>query len=423
MKYPQRKLPNTSKILTKRNVSLLLALLLIPCYCYSKKRPIPLLLVSIDGFRYDYIEKYSPPTLRRIKDQGFQAKSLIPIYPSKTFPNHYSIITGLTAKNHGIISNSFLDRRRRNQVFKISDKNKVNDGFWYEGEPIWVTASKNGLKTASYFWVGSEALIKGVRPDYYKKYDFRDEGAKRVDQIINWLRLPSVKRPSFLTLYFSKVDSAGHRYGTNSPKLKSAIFDIDDSIGRLIRKLKKEKIICNILIVSDHGMRDVFPEGHVDLPKELLSDKNIKIVGKGTLSLIYVKDKSLIKKYFDLLKTSNKWYTYKQRDIPKTYSFIHKHRAPDILLEAKLGNYITLGTRKETSAHGTHGYNPEDKQMHGILLGIGPNIKNIKIGPIKNIDLFPFMGKLLNLKDLPKVDGTIDSLKSVYKDNLNNTGK
>ena len=301
--------------------------------------------------------------------------------------------------------------RRNNEVFKISDKNIVNDGSWYEGEPFWTTARKNRLKTASYFWVGSEALIKGESAYLLQKYNFKDESAKRVDAIIDWLKLPSDQRPSFLTLYFSKVDSAGHKYGTNSQKLKSAIFDVDDAIGRLIRKVKQDKIICNILIVSDHGMRDLHPAGYVNLPKKLVNDENVKIIGKGTLSFIYINDKPKINKYFKILNKSNKWHTYKKNNIPKIYSLNHKYRVPDILLEAKLGNYITLTPRKETAAHGTHGYNPDDQQMHGILLGIGPNIKNKKIGSIKNIDLFPFMGKLLKLKDLPKVDGKIGLLK------------
>jgi predicted AlkP superfamily pyrophosphatase or phosphodiesterase len=396
-------------------------LLLFPILNFAQE--IPLILISIDGFRYDYIEIYKPPHLLEIKKKGFSAKSLIPIYPSKTFPNHYSIITGLTAKNHGILSNSFKDKRRPKSIYKLSDRNSVKDGFWYLGEPFWATANKNGLKTASYFWVGSEAKINGYQPNYFFKYDHKTPDEKRVDQIIKWLKFPKKDRPSFLTLYFSKVDSAGHKFGPSSIKVKGAVHDVDDNIGRLIIGLKREKIEANILIVSDHGMREIGSESYTQIPSEIIKNKNIKIVGKGSLSLLYINKEKEINKTYKVLKSSNDWTAYKKNEIPPQFNFVHKHRAPEILIEAKPGKYLTLKPKKEPKKRGTHGYRPSDEKMHGIFLGLGPNIKNIKLGPVNNIDIFPFMAKLLNLKKLPKIDGKIGDLIQIYKENLNRTGK
>ncbi len=420
-----RKLQNTSRILIrKRNNFFLLLILLFydSAKCNPTKKPNPLILISIDGFRYDYIKLYKPPTLMRLKKNGLNAESLVPIYPSKTFPNHFSIITGLRADKHGIISNSFIIKNKPEVIFKINNKNIVNRGYWYLGEPLWNTVMKNGLKTASYYWVGSESIIKGMRPNYYKSYNNRTPGEQRVDQIIQWLTLPEEDRPSFITLYFSKVDSRGHKFGPVSKKVKDAVFDIDDHIDRLIRKLNKNNINANILIVSDHGMREIDNDGFVSLPKSIRENQNIKIVGGGSLSLLYINDIKTLKKANTTLKKNQNWDTFLYSEIPKRYYLKNKDRVPDILLVSKPGKYILKKGQKHRGK-GTHGYDPKDKLMHGILLGIGPNIRNVSIKSIENIHLFPFMAKLLNLPNVPKVDGKLSYLNEAYKESLNKIGR
>ena len=199
-------------------------------------------LVSIDGLRHDYIQQFRPPTLHQFSKNSLKADSLIPIFPTKTFPNHYSIVTGLYAENHGLIANSFYDPENK-KTYKIYDRKEVESGHWYQGEPLWVTARKQQMVTASYFWVGSEAPIKGLHPNHYFKYNGKTPGEERVDQIVKWLELPLDKRPHFLTLYFSKVDSAGHRFGPDSLKLKEALFQVDDYINRLLIKIKSLNLL------------------------------------------------------------------------------------------------------------------------------------------------------------------------------------
>ena len=411
------------KTLTIKSKIIIAAFLFASTSTFSKQTP--LILISIDGYRYDYNTIYSPPTLSKIEKSGLKTKSLVPIYPSKTFPNHYAIITGLNANKHGIISNSFKDSRKPNETFKINNRNKMTDGFWYEGEPFWNVVNKNGYKSASFFWVGSEAKINGSRPTYFKKYDSKVPGEQRVDQVISWLEKPETERPVFITLYFSQVDSSGHKHGPLSKQVKDAIYRVDDYINRLLTRLKIKNIKANILIVSDHGMREISQKSYIKIPDIILKDENIKIIGQGALALIYTKKKEVIKDVVKKLKKIKNLNIFSRNEIPKSYKINHKYRSPDILVETHSGYYLTKETKKLKPGQnrGTHGYSPMDNDMHGILLGIGPNIKKISLNSVKNVDIFPFMAKLLNLEKVPMTDGKLESLIAAYRENLTRTGK
>jgi len=366
------------------------------------------ILISVDGLRHDYIKKYSPPTLSYLKQNGLTSESLSPIFPSKTFPNHYSIITGMYAENHGLISNSFYDKEI-DRTYSLGNRKEVTDGIWYRGEPLWVTAKKNKMVSASFFWVGSEAEINGIRPDYYFNYDGKIPGESRVDQVIDWLKLPIKTRPHFITLYFSEVDSAGHKYGPNSLEVKTALFNIDDYIHRLLTKLAPLNLPVNIILVSDHGMTEISNNKKVILPAEILNDKNIKLVGKGALSLIYkldskIRDQDLMKKLRKIPNVN----IFTKTNTPKRFHYQNNNRIPDFTISPELGFYIT--TRDKSVSGGSHGYDPKNMDMHGVFLAFGPNIKPAKINTFENIHIYPFITKILNIKSSPFIDGKAEIL-------------
>ena len=240
------------------------------------------ILVSFDGFRYDYIERVDTPNFDYIEKGGVKAKSLKPIFPSFTFPNHYSIATGCYVDKHKIIGNEFNTSLGQ---YSYKNRDTVQDARWYGAEPIWVTAEKNGIITATYFWVGSEAKIGGYYPTYYKYYEFGIDPIVKVNQVIDWLKLPIKQRPKLIYLYFNEPDHAGHEYGTNSEEVNKQIKISDDVLGYLLESIKKLNIYdkINIVIVSDHGMVDVSDDKVINI-----DDFNISgiVHGKGPMMSI-----------------------------------------------------------------------------------------------------------------------------------------
>ena len=212
-------------------------------------------------FPLDYLDRYAPPNLLKLAGEGVRADGLIPQFPSKTFPNHYTIVTGLTLAHHGIVSNNMKAPDIPGE-FSMSNRDVQNDSRWWGGEPIWNTAEKQGLKSAAMFWPGSEVIIGGRRGTYWTPYQDDLPHLQRLTRILGWLKLPEAERPSFLTLYFSDVDTAGHRYGPDSEETRAAIAKVDESIGGLLAGIERAGLRdrVNYVIVSDHGMSALSPE-------------------------------------------------------------------------------------------------------------------------------------------------------------------
>ncbi|MGZ3723601.1 MAG: alkaline phosphatase family protein, partial [Bdellovibrionales bacterium] len=227
------------------------------------------ILVSLDGFRHDYAEKYKAKSLQDMAEQGTSAQSLIPVFPSKTFPNHYSIITGLYADEHGIVSNEFYDPTTKETYNAF--KGGAREAKWYAGEPLWITAEKNGFVSASYFWVASEAPIEGQYPNYWVEFSELVPDLDRVHQVVAWLKLPASERPHFITLYFSGVDHAGHKFGTDSAETAHAVQHLDEVIGELRRELATVNLPIDLIVVSDHGMDNLSSDKIVGLDSVDLS--------------------------------------------------------------------------------------------------------------------------------------------------------
>lgn len=371
-------------------------------------------LVSIDGFRYDYVEKYDLPNLKRIAQEGVAAEGVLPVFPSKTFPNHYSIVTGLYPSNHGLVSNTFYDPDKE-ATYRISDREKVADGSWYGGTPLWVLAEQQGMKAASYFWVGSEAAIQGTRPSYYFPYDGRVPHANRVNQVINWLKLSKEKRPHFITLYFSVIDSRGHAFGPDSKEVEEALKDMDETIADLDARIEALDMPVNLIITSDHGMTRINQQNPIRLDNLVDLSKFI-YASAGTFYMLYSDNQADIDEaYQQLIAEADHYDVYKKEDIPEYLKFSGNKRIGDLLVMASPPYVITHGPELPASP-GTHGYDAQLlKDMHTIFYAKGSAFKaGMSIPTFENIHIYPMIAHILGLK-YEGIDGRFEVLQPILE--------
>jgi predicted AlkP superfamily pyrophosphatase or phosphodiesterase len=386
------------------------------------------ILVSVDGFRYDYLEKYRPPTLRSLARDGVQAKWMIPSFPSKTFPNHYTIVTGLYPQNNGIVENSVYDRKT-GVTFSMSNREAVRDGRWWLGEPIWVTAEKQGQKAAPFFWPGSEAQISGKWATYWKPYDGKVTDDARVELILSSLDMPASKRPTFLTLYFSDVDTAGHDYSPDSPETRAAVLKVDRELRRLIDGLKKRGIFrqVNLIIVSDHGMTTQDPKNTIVLDELFDTKLAEKVLWTAEIVSIFPKEGNEDRIYESLKdKLPSHAKVYRKPDVPARLHYSDSPRIAPLLVFPEEGwTLTTLERLKRDQARGRanrmrggHGYDNALTSMRAIFIAHGLAFKkSVVIEPFENVQVYNVMAKILGLKPAPN-DGN-DSVVSAAL--VNNT--
>ncbi|HLW77628.1 MAG TPA: ectonucleotide pyrophosphatase/phosphodiesterase [Bryobacteraceae bacterium] len=308
-------------------------------------------LVSIDGFRFDYPQRYKTKNLLAIGEAGVGAE-MIPSFPSVTFPNHISIATGMYPEHHGMVGNSFFDPAK-NASYDMRNSAKL--GSWYErGTPLWVLAERQHMLAACMFWPTCDGEIGGVRPTYWKLYDgsFADE--KRVEQVIQWLKLPPEKRPHFITLYFSDVDSSGHRNGPESLETAQAAELVDSMIGKLRKGIDELHLRVDLIVVSDHGMQDV-TEGEVDVGR--YADASVRVVAGGPVAYFYCKDAEAIEKTYEKLSKNSKLEVYRRAETPASWHFNENPREGDLVAIVKGAAIFTtqeLGPRGG-AAHAAEG--------------------------------------------------------------------
>lgn len=379
------------------------------------------ILISFDGFRWDYPNRGITPNLEFIKNNGVKALSLKPCFPTKTFPNHYSIVTGMYPENHGIIANTFFNPVT-GKMYRIGDTAAVRNPEYYLGEAIWETARRQGVITASYFWPGSELNLEFRRPNIYEKYEHKRNYNERINGILEWLQLPHDQRPKLITLYFDATDTYGHNYGTNSEQLNWSVMMLDSLIGKLFAGLKSVNLYdsTNVIIVSDHGMTDVSNQKIINV-EEILSATSQKLVDYGPVMYVHP-DPSDKKRIYDLLKSSEKNYkVYYREEMPAYFNFSENFIIPEILIVADPGwSLITNSDVKKylnMSDGGNHGYDNNFLDMHGIFFAIGPDFKSsYSTGTIQNIDIYPLLAELLKIIPNQKIDGKIERIEFLLKD-------
>ena len=369
------------------------------------------LLISMDGFRYDYLNKANTPNFDLLIQSGVTSNALVPVFTTKTFPNHYSIATGMYAENHGLIANTFYARDLK-KPYAIRDRNAVENGDFYGGEPIWVTAERQGVITASYFWVGSEAVIKGRQPTYWKKYDQKLAFEARIDSVVSWFSYPAQSRPRLVLLYFHEPDWTGHTYGPNSPETISQIERMDSVLGNLISKTSNLTISSklNIIIVSDHGMTDVYPEQIIDL-STYTDLSNMNVAGAGPTVFISSKSKKLLKKAYKDLKVIDNANIYWKSNIPKRFHYRNNIRIPDLLIVANEGwSLMPLG-HGSSSPKGSHGYDNQLDNMKAIFIANGPSFKSgYARDEFENIHIYPLIAHILGINPFENIDGDLEKV-------------
>lgn len=395
--------------MTRRSfLAVLLACALAAC---REAPPLPperaiLVLISIDGFRWDYLDKFNPPALRRLAAEGVQAGGLIPQFPSKTFPNHYTIVTGLTLAHHGIISNNIRDAAIPGE-FTLSNRDVQSDPRWWGGEPIWNTAEKQGRKAGAMFWPGSETVIGGRQATYWTPFDNDMPNSERVKRVLGWLTLPESERPSFLTLYFSDVDNAGHRYGPDADETRDAVMGVDKEIGDLVSGVKAAALDDRVhyVIVSDHGMAALSPDRVIVLD-DLIDVDTADVVDWAPVLALTPKDGDVDKMYAALKDKHPALAVYKSSEIPPEYGLAGHPRLPAIVGIAKEGWNIASkrdvarwGEPHRRAPSGTHGYDARLQSMQGLFIASGPRLRRgLTVRPFENIHVYEFMCAVLGLQ-------------------------
>lgn len=377
-------------------------------------------LVSLDGFRYDFVKKYQAGHLLELAKNGAWAvEGMVPSYPSLTFPNHLTLITGLYPEHHGIVANNFYDPERK-QRYSINNDKTVLDGSWYGGVPLWVLAEQQGMRSANLFWPGSDADIAGVRPSYYLKFDDKLDDERRVDQILEWLKLPEEKRPHFLTLYYSNVDHAGHDFGPDAPQTQEAVKHVDAMIGKLAAGLKATKLPVDLIVVSDHGMEKV--RGSWITLDTFADLSNFETDGPQ----LYAKTEADAEKAYQKLKAASPdFLVYRRKNVPANLNFNSNPREGDPVIVPTGPFSIRVhapasGKPEKAPMIGAHGFDPmRVPNMKALFLAQGADIKSgTTIKPFENVNVYPLIAHILGLK-VGKIDGSLNILAGILRDEGN----
>jgi predicted AlkP superfamily pyrophosphatase or phosphodiesterase len=384
------------------------------------------ILVSIDGFHPDYLDKFSAPTLSLLARDGVRAKWMIPIYPSLTFPNHYSIATGLYPDKHGITGNNIYDPEFK-QTFSLRNREEVQNGRWWLGEPIWVTAEKQGQRAAAFFFPGTEAEIGGKRPSQWRTYDEKIPNSERVDTALSWLSLPDSERPTLILTYFSDVDHAGHESGPDSNEVRQAVAEVDTALKRLVDGLKSRRIFdqVNIIIVSDHGMLRVDPSQVVLLDDYFDPKQAEAVIWNGNSAHIFTRPDTDQTIYSALKSKAPQHLTiYRKQEVPARFHYSNSRRIGNIVVMADEGWAILSRERYRAPARaanggviyrGEHGFDNRIEAMRAIFVAHGPAFKRSQVvEPFENIDVYNVMAEILGLKPASN-DGGYATAKAVLR--------
>ena len=370
----------------------------------------PLLLISLDGFRWDYPDRYpaESPTLRALRGAGVSARGLIPGVPSNTFPNHYSLVTGLYPSNHGIINNTFTDAST-GEVFQSNLRQSATTSRWWGGEPIWVTAVKHGRKSAAAFWAGSEAEIKGIRPTYWRPFDYSIPFEKRLDEVVDWLTRPAEQRPAIVCFYFEETNSAGHRFGPDSAELAKAVRLVDTHIGTMLARLRAAGVEPNVVVVSDHGMTATSKDRVVFLD-EYLPHESVTVEADGSVLMLHPVAGNT-EEVLRQLGRAPHVRAYRAADLPARFHVRAGPRVAPIWVLPEEGWHISwrssfdrLRQRYPVNGYlqGDHGYDPALASMHGIFVAHGPAFRRcIEIPAVENVHVYNLLCAVLDLRPAP----------------------
>jgi predicted AlkP superfamily pyrophosphatase or phosphodiesterase len=389
----------------------LFCLLVPPAAALAAERA-PLILVSIDGFRAEYARRGRTPVLTALAREGASAPGgMRPSFPSLTYPNHYTLVTGLRPDHHGLVDNVMTDPAIPGVTFTLSDRATVEDERWWgRAEPLWVTVEKAGLVAAPLDWPGSEAPRGGRYPTHWRRFDAKRPNAQRVDDILALMDLPEGRRPDFSTLYFDAVDNAGHEFGPTSPQLTAALGEVDAALGRLVSGLKARGLYdkVNLVVVADHGMAEIDMKRRVPA-EDWVSPEVARLVNSAAVVGFVPQPGHEAEARRRLLGRHPTGECWDKAKVPARFHYGTNPRVPPIVCLSDVGAYVVTraGEAKRTGApnHGSHGYDPDAPQMRALFIARGPAIRRgVRVASFDNVDIQPFLGRLLGLT-VPKSDG------------------
>ncbi len=382
-----------------------------------------IIMISADGFRSDYAEKYHAENLLKYASEGVRAKDMLPSYPSITFPNHWTLMTGLYPSHHGLIDNYFYDYERK-ENYEASSRKTAEDGSWYGGTPLWSLAEKQGMVSASMMWVGSASDAGGKRPTYYYPYHEKFSPSEKVQKVIDWLKLPMEKRPHFIALYFPEVDASGHHFGPDSRETEEAVHSVDQAVGNLVQQVSDLGLKnVNFIFVSDHGMIKVDGEHPLEIPSLLLDKNKFDYYNSQTILRVYVKNPADIKKVYKQLKEekTGDYEVYLDKRFPRYLHFAkrddrYNRIGPIILIPKAPKIFLEKGKKGPV---GKHGYDPSTvPEMKATFFAWGPEFKkNLEIGEFQNVNVYPLVAGILGLKIDQPIDGKRKVLRRIVKEN------
>lgn len=385
-----------------------------------------LIVVSIDGFRYDYLERMKfTKSLNKLTKKGNLAEFLKPVFPTSTFPNHYTIVTGLYPESHGIVANTFYDKEL-NKTFKISDNEITRMPEWWGGSPIWVEAEKNNIKSAVYMWVGSEVVINGYTPTYHVGFDGKTTIDEKLSAVIEWLKMPKEERPRLIMVYLHEVDKAAHVHGVNSEQVNDSLKSVDRFIKKLYKRINRRRFRdnTNLIILSDHGMTDIKQNGQIYIEDIFDEEDNVEILSYVPHLLIKDNDdlniEYLYEKMLNASVNNGHWMPFKREDMLERFHYNNNKRISPIFGVAENG--YTFNYRNRTSITATHGYDNEDENMRALFMGVGPVFSKFPgqvIPSFSNTEVFNLLTTILNItENAPPNNGTIETM-NMFKYYLN----
>jgi predicted AlkP superfamily pyrophosphatase or phosphodiesterase len=372
-----------------------------------KPAPNPLILISIDGFRWDYLERYAAPVLQQLAAQGVRAERMNPAFPSKTFPNHYTLVTGLYPEHHGIVSNWFFDPAF-GETFGMSKPESNANPRWWGGEPIWITAEKQGVRSACFFWPGSETTHQGFRPSFFKPFNGKLPSNDRVDGLLAWLDLPAAQRPQLGTLYFDIVDHAGHTFGPDAPETQAAVAAVDAAISRLLAGLTARGIRehTNLVIVADHGMAACGPDKVIFL-EDLMDTTTVQVESLGPNGGVRPKTGTAAELVASIrAKKPAHVQVYLREEVPADLHYRDNPRIPPVMLIAdehwNIESRVGWSFRSRTYSRGSHGWDPATSDMGALFLAQGPAFRQgVILKAFDNIHVYNLLCATLGLQPAP----------------------
>lgn len=401
-----------------KRIIVIASLLFLFASCYQQKEQENYLVVlSMDGFRWDYPKMTETPNLDSIAKIGVRAEAIRPAFPSKTFPNHYTMATGLYPDNHGIVNNHFYDPATQT-TYSMRDSTSRHDPYYYGGEPIWITAEKQNVKTATYFWVGSEHPTDGIHPSIWKYYDHNFPFEQRIDSVIAWLQLPEKQRPRLIMWYMHEPDATGHRHGPEGEATLKNVTYLDSLVGvfcRKINQLEHSKRI-NLIFTSDHGMGAISPERTVTLTEHVPAEWIEIALGGNPVYNIKAKEGYIDSIYLKLKDVEN-ISVWKHGEVPAELDYGNNPRTLDLIVAADSAWSINHTPRPDYySSGGTHGYDFRQLDMQAIFYATGPSFRKGHVHPkFDNIDLYPLMAHILGLVP-QEVDGKLENTREMLQE-------